>query len=834
MPGTALIALLLPSAFGGTLLINEVVYDPAGSDTGFEWVEICNGGSSTVDLTGYRLENAGTSWAGRYTFPSFSLAPGSYVVVGAGSVGLPGSGFSTDLQNGGGTTADGLRLVSAGGAVLDTLIYGATANDNGLLDDTGLAATSVAAPATNGKGLARRPDCTDTDASGADFAVVDAAGLTPGAANPSGGGGGGDTCENTAVEGIVINEFLPNPDWADGTADDAREWVELYNASGTVADLSGWKIEYGTSPDDFDGSTKEVVLPEGTVLLPGDFLLVGGADVPGLYGLDLGAIDFIDTVAIGEPDIDMGTASSNADGVRLVDCAGTAVDTIIYGHKDGTDGLAVNTDGFVDDTGAVAGSLAPKGNAGVVIGRLEDGLDSDLSFDDFAAMPFPTPGYSNTTEPDCPGIDDLKLNEVMVAPEGGGTAGEWVEITNVGGAAVDLNGWQLGFATSGGPAWRPIEGSFVVPAGGHFVIGGGVDVPNVSYVLESISLGNATSNADYLGLRHPCGLVADTLVYGPTILDGETGEALADWADDSGAAGAALEGRLAPTAGEAASIARCEDGVDTDDNAADWGETAAPSPGAANPALECEPPLPPRCEAGTGTVKINELYPNPEGTDTGQEFIELYNAGSSTVALDGWAVQYGTQDFTTDKVIEGNVDIAPGEYLLLGGPEGLPMSLSLGNASGAPDGVRLVDCQPEGTDPVVQDTVLYAEAGDPWEDIAFIDDAGGQSTAPLPEEGRSLGRVADGADSDDNTADFASMAPTPGRANTLDAGDGAGSDGGGDDGGKGTGGCGGEKDIEGRDTGPRCASAGGARGWLLVGLALVAGLRRRRGGPGAR
>ena len=74
----ALIALfaangLIPTASAG-LLINEILYDAAGADDGLEWVEICNSGSSAIDLTGYQLESAGSSWSESYTFGAGSLA----------------------------------------------------------------------------------------------------------------------------------------------------------------------------------------------------------------------------------------------------------------------------------------------------------------------------------------------------------------------------------------------------------------------------------------------------------------------------------------------------------------------------------------------------------------------------------------------------------------------------------------------------------------------------------------------------------------------------------------------------------------------------------------
>lgn len=841
---SALLLLLAP-AFAQDILINEVLYDPnaSGGDDGFEWVELCNAGSSTVDLSGWSLEAAGSSWGavtvgGNATLTG-TLAPGDYVLVGFGSTTNAGA-FSPNLQNGGSST-DGLRVLNGSGSVVDTVLYD-TNNSNNLEDDSGSAGTSFAPDVGAGKSIARYPDCSDTDASGVDFIEFDAADVTPGAENiVSGGGtgtgtGGGPTCDNPANGAQVkINEFEPNPDWSDSSSDDDREWVELYNAGGSTVDLSDWQLQFETKPDDWGASSGTFVIPPGTTLAAGDFLVLAGAEVASLYEIDP-SIDVITATDADTRDIDMGTASSNADGVRLVDCELTPVDTVIYGRQSGVDDAERNSDGFLDDAGALADSLAPKGSAGAVIGRVEDGVDTDLSGDDFALMQFPTPGFSNTTEPDCPGRDDIKINEFVVAPDGGGNSGEWIELYNVGSEAIDLTDWGVGAATSGNPSFFILEGITLAP-GDYLVVGGGDSVENVDVVDDGMSLGNASSNADMVQLLHACGLPADTVIYGPTYLD-EEGLPVAEWTDDDGVSGVELDDRIAPKAGTAESIARCRDGEDTNDSYADFVLDVSPTPGAANPDTGCEPPVPPRCEPGDGTVKINEIYPNPEGTDSGNEFIELYNTGSETVVIDAWTLEWGTSSFSSDFSFPADTEIGPGEFLLIGDsevPGDVFAGISLGNASTAPDGIRLVDCR-EGEDPVVQDTVLYGGADEVPEDAELLDDQGEQTMAIMPTEGFTVGRMPDGEDTDDNSVDFTTnLAPTPGAPN-AEPGEGDGGDGDDDDGDGGSGGCGcgGEKEASttGKDTDKSCAVVEPRGGLIAMLLALVAVRRRRDGAEG--
>lgn len=40
-----------------------------------------------------------------------------------------------------------------------------------------------------------------------------------------------------------------------------------------------------------------------------------------------------------------------------------------------------------------------------------------------------------------------------------------------------------------------------------------------------------------------------------------------------------------------------------------------------------------------GNILINEFQPNPDGTDAGNEWVELYNKGSTEVSLSGWTLE---------------------------------------------------------------------------------------------------------------------------------------------------------------------------------------------------
>ena len=70
------------------LLLNEILADPATDWDGDgsvgsradEWVEVMNAGSSTIDLSAYRLGDLSGGYSWRYGF-SGALEPGGVVVV---------------------------------------------------------------------------------------------------------------------------------------------------------------------------------------------------------------------------------------------------------------------------------------------------------------------------------------------------------------------------------------------------------------------------------------------------------------------------------------------------------------------------------------------------------------------------------------------------------------------------------------------------------------------------------------------------------------------------------------------------------------------------------
>ena len=146
---------LLGTAFGASVVINEAMVNPYGSDAGREWVELYNASDAPVSLTGWDLRWAlSSSTTGEHELASVVLEPGEFYVISGELVG--GGDELAELSFGNASSnADIIQLVMGGGAIVDSLIYG-TSNADGWLDDSGVEATSLAPSRAGTEHRARR------------------------------------------------------------------------------------------------------------------------------------------------------------------------------------------------------------------------------------------------------------------------------------------------------------------------------------------------------------------------------------------------------------------------------------------------------------------------------------------------------------------------------------------------------------------------------------------------------------------------------------------------------------------------------------------------------
>ncbi|MFT7519080.1 MAG: hypothetical protein ACI9MC_001220 [Kiritimatiellia bacterium] len=285
-----------PTANVPSLVINEVLADPppgydangdgVASTTEDEFVELYNAGDSAIELSEATFEDA---IGVRHTFAASTvLEPGARLVLfGGGTPQLPGiatvATTGLRLNNSG----DTIRVRRRDGEVLAEMSYGTQFKDQSWVRETDGSATApfvghrelLDQPASPGTGHGAPPD-----------------GVTP----------------DPVQAQLVINEVLANPggDYdanGDGHVDPREdEFVELLNVGSGPLDLSLAVIADAYGP--------RVSLPVGTILQPGEALVVfGGGDPAPIAGATVLALGPLQLNNSGEERISVRDAS----GVEL-------------------------------------------------------------------------------------------------------------------------------------------------------------------------------------------------------------------------------------------------------------------------------------------------------------------------------------------------------------------------------------------------------------------------------------------------------------------------------------------------------------------------------------
>jgi hypothetical protein len=182
---------------------------------------------------------------------------------------------------------------------------------------------------------------------------------------------------------VVINEFS----FDDAGVDD-REFVELLNRTAAPVDISGWSLqgEEGSAGGAPNGA---FVFPSGTILAPGQYLVVGMATVPN--------VTFFTTATfpnewLGE---NVAGAATLPDGLTLRDALGAVVDAVVWNYAVWTAPVPAWLEGsglygamqMID-----AGGQPPEGF--LTAQRKFDGYDDDDNGRDFVQMQW-TPGAPN-------------------------------------------------------------------------------------------------------------------------------------------------------------------------------------------------------------------------------------------------------------------------------------------------------------------------------------------------------------------------------------------------------------------------------------------------------
>jgi len=438
----------------------------------------------------------------------------------------------------------------------------------------------------------------------------------------------GKNCWAT-VDYVVINEVYYDPTGADT----GKEWIELYNNGDQDVGLSGWVLEWGGKSFDYGNFVLSGIIPAKK------YFLIGGSQVEAEFGVtpDLNSTlmpDFLEKLNFQNG----GTAT---DGIRIFD-GSKYYDTVLYDTP--------NNNNLTGDDADPGQELCPDVSAGYSLSRVNTGIDNNLS-SDWERVKNPTPQNSNSP-PEQPsdevdngngddsdnGIDDgeeeeedeqqeeqeqeetpeekitetYKLGDVVINEFVSDPADEdveWIELYNTTNKEINLESWTI---EEGSGAKTTLEGVM------------GSSNENKFFVIEKPK-GNLNNKGDIIILRDDYGTLIDQVTYG-------------NWDDGN-------TENNAPVASDPYGVARKFDGQNSFNNDNDFAITATLTKGTSNiiTKTEEEQELVDDISAEekalynySKDIIISEVFPNPFGSDSEDEFIELYNKGERDVDLLGW------------------------------------------------------------------------------------------------------------------------------------------------------------------------------------------------------
>ncbi len=397
------ILLFLPLAVSaqGGILINEIAWMGTETSAYDEWIELYNSGSEEIDLTGWLLvakdgqpsiTSSGTIASHAYFLLERS-DDSSVIDISANQI------YTGALGNDG----EELELRDADGILID-FIYASSSwpgGDNATkqtLERTTDLIWQTSADVGGTPGVANSQDEPEVEASTPEEELPEEE-PQPEEETSEDEGSGGTTqiiIPQHSLGDILINEFVSDP------AGDDNEWVELINMTNSPIDLAGWYIE--------EGAGRKTQLSGEVGAIGGERFLV------------------INNIT--------GNLNNGGDVIYLYDNSDNLIDRIGYGNWENNDSNAP----VVRDPQSVA--------------RVFDGYNTFNNHNDFKITANPTKGTSNIIF----SIDEeifenndwinfdygtgVIISEILPNPVGSDD-GEFIELYNGGENSVRLVGWTL-------------------------------------------------------------------------------------------------------------------------------------------------------------------------------------------------------------------------------------------------------------------------------------------------------------------------------------------------------------------------------------------------------
>lgn len=381
-----------------------------------------------------------------------------------------------------------------------------------------------------------------------------------------------------------------------------NDWVEVWNHSDTAVDMSNWEVR------DLKGNklaTTTILAPDGYVVLGKYQIFDNGGDTINLFNLEISSTTAVESFNYGD-ELSQAPKDAGWHYAKLFSGEWSTTTYFTTGTANVFGAVITTTPEVVVSTPASAVAQTPTSTQ----------------------TSTPTTTLDSLVAPDYSFWQNIKLNEIVSAPLVG--ENEKVELFNASTTVFDLTG---GFicddkSPTTTSSCKPIVG--YISSTGHLVVDLGVH----SYL-------NNDSGGDTVYLKNPKGEVVNYVNYSNENVP-DNNESLARFPDGQndwkittkitlGAANIIVARIISPSPSS--------------------GGPSSYTPTIITVATSTIAPV-------TTTILINEIFPDPTGVDD-EEFLELFNFGTSAVDLGGWKIK------DKEKTYNLSSNISAGGYVVI-------------------------------------------------------------------------------------------------------------------------------------------------------------------------
>jgi len=263
-----------PKIILAQVVINEVAWMGTETSSANEWIELKNNSNNEVDLTGWQLLSPDgdikiiLGEKDKKGIINKKILPGEfYLLERTDDTSAPGAvadfiyaGALSDESSD--TKSEGLRLYNDQSILIDEALANSGSNNKkwpaGDKNTKQTMERNNSGAWQNSQSPGGTPRAENSGSSSTTTPTPTTSSSPTSSSSPT----PAPTKNFQYSQKVLINEFLPYPE------KDAKEWLELLNTDSVAVDLTDWQI------NDNDNSTAPQLIPENTVIKPGEFLVV--------------------------------------------------------------------------------------------------------------------------------------------------------------------------------------------------------------------------------------------------------------------------------------------------------------------------------------------------------------------------------------------------------------------------------------------------------------------------------------------------------------------------------------------------------------------------------